>query len=866
MDHGLDAQVLPSGLQLAVFQVPGQRDVTVWLSLGGGAADEPEERSGLATVAVRAAALARRSAGGATLIERLFSAGAFWDGTALPDETSISVRCRPAALPEVLAALSALLEDPAGGLDEEAVAVAREELATGLERDAGKAEAAVREVIRLGLQGTPFERRPPTPALARSITLEEVAAFLRASYRPERAVLGVASARDAEPMAAAVVGDLRGRAAGDPASPVAPAPSFSSEPPPSPIVRQEISVTGGEKPRLILAWRAPGFRFKPAADMGARALRDTLGSRAARPDLDAKVTHVDAHFMALDRAGLLLVEVGLERLEDAPAVRKALLEEAPTADSTWRYRGPGADAAWRQSLRLERELAMARGWVGPVGRLVRTTGSADVPTWLDLNERAQVGPSVSAWLDAWVDPGPAVIATVAPAPSGLDAAGSERAGQALPPEADERQLAWPMAHSLVDTAAPGPAAIASLLGATGFTDARRVTLSSGLELVVLRRPASPVVALKLFLPGGARTPGEWRPARRALDEARRQLQREGFGLAPAALSYTDGVVIQTYGATAWLPAVVEAVACWSRGLSAPRTRPPGIDDDLTSRASEAVQTGGALPPAYGGTTWTEAFLDRVGDAEGAVVVLVGDVDPVEGLRQLQAAFGRFERRTGERRSGPATPTWPKTRRVILRDVPGAALATATVLLRLPDDSDAGTEEAAVLDHLLTDRVQRTFGSRGLEVGSRVWGMGRAAFQALTLEGPPGLVAPASRELLRQLGRLAEEGPAGLDVEVARWSRARVLAFAFDTPHEAVAQLQMLSSAGLPFDHADTAGQRLAQVDLAAVRRYLAKTGIGAEGLLFTGDAAALLPLLQKEGLTPEVLAAPAPPAPQVERR
>ena len=67
--------------------------------------------------------------------------------------------------------------------------------------------------------------------------------------------------------------------------------------------------------------------------------------------------------------------------------------------------------------------------------------------------------------------------------------------------------------------------------------------------------------------------------------------------------------------------------------------------------------------------------------------------------------------------------------------------------RLPED---GGEAGDVVRRLIMDRAERTFGATGLEVRSSSWGQGRAAFRALTLEGPPALVAPAAGELLRQL--------------------------------------------------------------------------------------------------------------------
>ncbi len=853
MDHGLDAQVLPSGLRLAVFQVPGQRDVTVWLSLGGGASDEAAGRPGVASVALRAALVAPRGRGAASLLERLYAAGALWDATALADESAVSVRCRATALPSVVEALSDLLDDPAAGVDESTVAAAKEELAVSLERGRASEATLFAEVIRLGLRDTPFARDASTPALARSISLAEVRAHLLASFTPAQAILTVSTGQEAEGMGIRVAAGLRGRAAGDPASAVAPAATYSSTPPPAHLETTAVALVGGEKPRLVLAWRAPGLRFAPAARLAAVAVREVLADRAARPDLASKVGQVTSTFLALDRAGLLLVDVPLERLEDAAEVRQDLLREVKKAARLWSSRGPSVAAAWRQELRLERERDLAQGWVGPVGRLARATGSTDLPSWFDLNDQSQVGPAVTGWLQAWVEPGPAVVATVAASPTSAGT-GADTSGAGAQAGQPGGQVTWPVAHSLVAAAAPGPGAIAPLLEPAGFTDARRVTLHNGLEVVVLRRPGAPLAVLRLVLPAGSRRPSEWKAAQRALEAAHRHLHQQGFVLAPAAESYTDGVLIEASGPNSWVPAIVEAVACWGLRHSTPGLREPAKDDDLTSRATEAALTGGGLPWPSGGQAWTQEFLGRVGLADEAVAVLVGDVDPEQALEHLRIAFRRFERAGVYQQAGLSTPAWPKARRVLVRDLPGAPQASLFLLLRLPDRLADETEEAPVLEKLLSDRARRTFGSSGLEVGSSRWRAGQASFLMLSLEGPAALVPPAAGELLRELGRLAERGPSGVDAGLARWDRARDLAYAFDSPFGAAAGLQQLVTSGAPLDRWDTVASRLRPLDAEALHLFLGTAAIGAEALLLTGDLAVLGPLLQREGLTPEVVA------------
>lgn len=853
MDHGLDTRVLPSGLTVAAFQVPGQRDATVWLALGGGMADEPEDRPGLALTAVRAAMRAPRGVGGASLLEQLYALGALWEAEVLLDETSLGVRCRPAKLPQVLAALSDLLDDPAAGLTEALVRGAAAEQAAAIARGTGGLEAARDAVRQAALAATPFGRQPPTAASLQGLGLEEARRFLRASFDPSRAILWLSTGGDAEQAIERVAVALRGRAAGDPARPVPPAGPHDPTPPER-RGRQTLALEGGDRETLLFAWVAPGLRFQPSASLGGVALREALGRRAGRPDLTAMVSHVSARFLPLDRAGVLLLEVGLEKGADVPMVRDELLGAVRSAGAIWGATSAAEVRLWRLLLRLEREGQLANGWVGPVGRLVRTVGAADAPEWASRNEQAQLGPSVAAWLEAWISPGPTVVAHVRPTGGQAGDSGAARAeGAAQVPRLVDGERSWPTAQSLVGAAVPGVGEVGRLLQRTGLDQARVERLPSGLTLVVLARPGAPFVALDLALPGGTRGPTEGLAARRALQAAESALHGDGCALAPTAVAYADAAVIRTSGPVAWLPAILESVGCWSRSLDAGSPRRPSPDEASGWLALDAVLTGGPVREAAGGRAWADAYLDQLTAAEGAVVVLAGDVEPEAVLPKLRQVFGRF----GQSRRGisaPATPPWPRSRRVVLQDAPGATLASARIFLRLPDRTSFTSVEAGVLSRLVQEKVSLKLEPSGFTVGTDSSGFGDAAFQGLQVTGPPALLPAAVAEILGDLRQLRERGPSAMEAAQARWDVARALAYQFDGLAGASAGLRSLVFDGQPLDGWDQAGQALARLDAGALRALLERSGVGAEGLILRGDAATLLPLLRAERLEPEVLA------------
>ncbi len=483
-------------------------------------------------------------------------------------------------------------------------------------------------------------------------------------------------------------------------------------------------------------------------------------------------------------------------------------------------------------------------------------GSADVPAWLDLNEQSQFGRSAQAWLDAWVaGAGPAVVAVVAPTPDTTPASSEAPAIDGAPPAPDGAARIWATAPNPYATAVPGAEQINRLLAPAGLQEARRERLPNGLEALVLRRAGAPFAFVMAWLPGGAARAADALAAGQALEEARTRLHAGGCGLAPPAQRYGTGVLLRLGGPSAWLPAMVEGVACWGLPLVARTAWLPSPDEALPWLAQDALMTGGPLPAPGGGTGWAAAYLDGLQQTEGAVVVVVGDVDPEATLVLLREAFGRFSTRAAP----PAQPAWPRpeARRVILQDVPGATAASASLLVRMPDRRPWMDAPGWVLERLLADKAQRTFEPSGFEVEALGLAHRSSDFQGLRLEGPPALLPAAVAELLRELARLRDQGPPLIELDAARWDAARWLAYRHDAAPGAAIGLLFLATDGLPLDAWDGLSAELRRVDAAAIQALLRRSEVGHESILLRGDAATLLPLLRQEGLQPEVLAPPA---------
>ncbi len=190
---------LDNGMTVLALQVPGEA-VNIRVRVEAGSADDPAGREGTALLAARL--LTEGTAGQAAALddpEVNLSQSAFDRGPfANRDYVEISATCLPAALDTVGRALAAAVSSPA--FDASALARAKRSLAvsTAARADDSRWRADRAVFDHLYAPGQRYGRPPEGTAdsLAR-ITWDDVVAFHRAHYRPERTVVAVAGPVDA---------------------------------------------------------------------------------------------------------------------------------------------------------------------------------------------------------------------------------------------------------------------------------------------------------------------------------------------------------------------------------------------------------------------------------------------------------------------------------------------------------------------------------------------------------------------------------------------------------------------------------------------------------------------------------------------
>jgi len=311
-------EVFPSGLRLVVYEQPGAAESMFATSYRVGASDDPAGKEGVAYLAERLAARAGNA---------LRSRGVRLDGSSGRDHTDFWEIGRPGELDPLIALEAERMKDPLAGVDAKEFLAEREAamaaLRDGIERD--PANTQIGWLLEAAFPGHPYGR--PVLGTAESlgrIGLEDVRAFVREHYTPQRAVLVLWSPRPAREAARAVA--ARFGALAVPASVVRSAPvvrvppSFPSDPPEDgPLPVRRAAVAG---PRLWVGWAVPGdcSGSTPLAFAASRALGELLHLRFSRPDAQAMVRSHEVRLETLDGLSVILASFDLRREEDAPSV------------------------------------------------------------------------------------------------------------------------------------------------------------------------------------------------------------------------------------------------------------------------------------------------------------------------------------------------------------------------------------------------------------------------------------------------------------------------------------------------------------------------------------------------------------------
>ena len=271
---------LDNGVTLLALHVPGEA-VSVRVRVEAGAADDPPGLEGAALLAARLLTDSQSGPASAlddprvSLDQSAFDRGPF----ANRDYVEITATCFPASLDAVGEALAAAVTAPA--FDGPALDRARRSLAASTAARADdsrwRADRAVFEHLYASEQryGRPREGTPES--LAR-ITRDDLLAFHRAFYRPERTVVAVAGPVDA---GAAIESLARAfgawRAQGSPPAAAAAGPGAAPAPPAGAAGTPRLVVVPLQKAQASISVGLPGIAHDSSDDAALATLNYLLG-------------------------------------------------------------------------------------------------------------------------------------------------------------------------------------------------------------------------------------------------------------------------------------------------------------------------------------------------------------------------------------------------------------------------------------------------------------------------------------------------------------------------------------------------------------------------------------------------------------
>jgi zinc protease len=219
--------VLPNGLRVLAVRVPGSALVAASLSVPGGAAADPVDAPGVAslTAGLLARGTLHRSAREFGLAQDRL--GALLDGHALTDRSEVGTEAIAGRFPAALALLAEAVREPVFAADE--IALAKQRATSAAAQQAGSPSGLAALVAQRALFEGAFGR--PAGGTARTIAgigRDAIVAYHRAYYRPGGALLtigGDLAAEDAFALARTAFGDWA--VAGGAAAPALPAAAFA---------------------------------------------------------------------------------------------------------------------------------------------------------------------------------------------------------------------------------------------------------------------------------------------------------------------------------------------------------------------------------------------------------------------------------------------------------------------------------------------------------------------------------------------------------------------------------------------------------------------------------------------------------------
>ncbi|HEY2744067.1 MAG TPA: pitrilysin family protein [Polyangia bacterium] len=267
-----------------------------------------------------------------------------------------------------------------------------------------------------------------------------------------------------------------------------------------------------------------------------------------------------------------------------------------------------------------------------------------------------------------------------------------------------------------------------------------------------------------------------------------------------------------------------------------RDVPSAISRDTLARVVYGDKQRYGLPEI--GTEPTLKALDRAAVVKWhaehlrpdlATIIVVGDVQPDDITRRLDAAFAGWTA-TAKGKLKHATATAPRqTRKVVIVDRPGAAqtemrLGTPGVPRKAKDyfaclvtNAILGGQFISRLNFNLRERHGYTYGARTEFTFRRDGGPFIAGAPVKT-----AVTEPSLKETLGELSHIREADVSAEELELAKDLLGRALAREFETPPQVAAALVAQVVEGLPDDYYKTYAARIAAVTVSDVRRAAQK--------------------------------------------
>jgi zinc protease len=665
-----------SGLRLIVEEDHGSPVVGVVSVVGVGSSSDPPGKEGLAHFVEHLGFRSKPDgkAGISSLLARVGAAS--YNATTSLDRTTYFAFGSTQTLESLVGLEGARLVNPIANVDRASFDVEREVVRNELRL---RNETGYYSQFLTWAQSAVFPPEHPysrpligTQESLSAIKLEDAQEFARSHYRPDNMLMVIMGDVDSAQLAPILQRALppplwEERPAGAQNPPPA-EPQALPEPPPHPLYRFNAAV---DAPELLMAWSVP--RAESAEGLMLDTLVLLLNS-ALHQLSDEDVSRATAGLLRGKDGSVLICEAHLKRGVHPEQTAQRIQEHVRRTFRTTPYgrgieqqsRGYAQIRFWAHAhLIYELEdiqtravrLAQSSFAGGPEGAYTRSLHALEQ---LDARQASQ-------WVDRYLDPKRARLALVLPSAEGA------------PSEADQGDLPEPSDDAV--TVSYPPQAIRSIIHPVPAKQFQTVRLENGLEVVVARRRAWPVVTLELAVRGGTATAqprgvaelaslakpkgvGEHgQPSQYGIEIRERPTEDALLTLVEAGSGNFDVALAMLADRAQGLEIRESALTRFQTEVLPPREREEQLPK---AQANRAFWNAIYWPDRFGYRATAEElkrvkveelqqWVDQTYSPNNSILAIVGDVDPAEAVNAAQHWFGGWKAPKPSQRKAQAVP-------------------------------------------------------------------------------------------------------------------------------------------------------------------------------------------------------------------